>query len=412
MALVGDKRMRMLLSRPAQRGAIPSESLTVESDLAVVVGLCAHGLAVVRALADAGLTVVALESNENLPGFRTCRADVVRIPDINGELLISTLTELSSSRFAGRQPTLFLTNDTMVSIVARHVDQIRGRYRLSWIDDADAVSRLLRKENIEARCRETGLRYPRSLMLPSFEELAASPIEIEFPVIAKPTKPLSTFKTIVANSKEELLERLRPHVGSAPYLVQKFIPGGDEWIHFCALYLHRGDTVAHFEGHKLRSRPMGHTTIAETRCDTSLLAYTQRFFEGLNLSGPVSLEVKRDASGAMWVIEPTVGRTDFWVGLCVRAGISLPVIEHFAQLDGPAAVSQRPKDVVWFNAERDPLALIWLALKMPRAVLTRQLAAVYFDRSDLAPWYRAVLLHWQETMERVWRRTFGRLLGK
>lgn len=406
-------RVRSLVPRPERPAAAAAEpSRLDEPELSVVVGLCAHGLAIVRALADAGVMVVALESNVSLPGYRTRRADVVQIPDINGESLISSLLELSAARFGGRQPTLLLTNDTMVAVVAKHVDRIRGHYRLSWQDCADDVSRLLRKENIETRCRETGLSYPKGQMVTSHDSLMSMPLDLEFPVIAKPTKPLSTFKTLVAHSRDELVERIRPHSASAPYLVQQFIPGGDEWIHFCALYLDRGRIVAHFEGHKLRSRPMGHTTIAETQSDSALLDYTRRFFDGLGLSGPVSLEVKRDAAGTMWVIEPTVGRTDFWVGLCIRAGISLPAIEHFSQIGDKATINQSPRNVVWFNAERDPLALAWLTLKSPWVVLEKSIAALYYDPSDLRPWYSAVAIQAEEIMRSVWRRTLGLVIGR
>ena len=168
------------------------------------------------------------------------------------------------------------------------------------------------------------------------------------------------------------------------------LPGDDRVIRFGALYLDRGRVLARFEGRKLRSRPMGHTTIAVPEPDDSVHALAVRFFDGLELSGPVSLELKQDPDGRYWVIEPTVGRSDFWAGLCVANGVDLPLIEYRAQ-SGEAlpAVAQR-RTHLWINGERDPAALAWLLRHAPAQLLSHWPRGVYLDLYDPQPWLLAL----------------------
>jgi D-aspartate ligase len=88
---------------------------------AVIVGLCAHGLAISRALRAQGLEVVALETNHALPGTRTNTATIKWVADINSERLIAALAELATWGSDAERPVLFLTNDRMVSVVSRHL---------------------------------------------------------------------------------------------------------------------------------------------------------------------------------------------------------------------------------------------------------------------------------------------------
>jgi predicted ATP-grasp superfamily ATP-dependent carboligase len=357
---------------------------------AVVVGLCAHGLGIARSLHGAGARVLALEANPALPGVRTRCAEVRIVPDINGEGLIETLVKLADTADNAAKPVLLLTNDRMVDVVGRHADTIARHYRLSWAHAAAALVPLLGKDRIEARCRETGLSYPKSMLLTDFADAPRRLATLEFPVIAKPTRPVSAFKTQVAQSVETFLAARPRMEQSMPLLVQEFIPGDDRVIRFGALYLDRGRVLARFEGRKLRSRPMGHTTIAVPEPDDAIHALAVRFFEGLALSGPVSLELKQDPDGRFWVIEPTVGRSDFWAGLCAANGVDLALIEYRAQTGQALPAASQRCTHLWINGERDPGALAWLLRHAPAQLVGHWPRGVYFDLRDPQPWLLAL----------------------
>lgn len=352
---------------------------------AVVVGLCAHGLTIARALHNAGIQVIALEADEGLPGVHTRCADVRIVRDINHAGLIDALLHLSSRSEASGRPVLFLTNDRMVETVGMHARSIAEHYRLSWATSSDAILPLLRKDCIESRCRETGLRYPKTCVVSRLDELVEQAAPLTFPVIIKPTRPISAFKTLVIQSPAELNDAKATVAASMPVVVQEFVPGSDKSIRFGALYLRDGEILARFEGRKLRSRPMGHTTIAVSEPNEEIHELAAKFFAGLNISGPVSLELKRAPDATQWVIEPTVGRTDFWVGLCVANQVDLPVLEYKSALGDQFRAPTQNERYVWINGERDPGALAWLLSNEPATLLTKRVRGVYASAGDSGP---------------------------
>lgn len=178
-----------------------------------------------------------------------------------------------------------------------------------------------------------------------------------------------------------------------PILAQEYVPGGDDCLYFGALMLDRGRVLHGMAGRKIASHPpaQGQTTIAVTVDAPDVLALTDQFFAGMQLSGPVSLELKRDALGRYWVIEPTVGRTDFWAQLCIGAGFNQPLMEWQLACGLPVTPVGPMRHCVWYDAERDPLAYLGLCWQertlRPRGA--RQLFP-YHGHGDWLPVLRAL----------------------
>lgn len=358
-----------------------------ESQIAVVVGLCAHGLTIVRDLHRSGIPVLAVETNRELPGVATKYAEIEFVREINGEGVVESLTELAQARLFSKKPILFLTNDRMVEAVGKSANTIGQYYALSWLSCAPNLIPLLSKANIETRCVEGGFNYPKSTIVSDVADFFRNSEGLQYPLIVKPSKPLSSFKTIVLSSPDSLRSVVGQIGECLPVIVQEFILGDDSRIVFGALLLDHGHLIARFEGRKLRSRPMGHTTVAISEPNDEVHALAMRFFEGKALSGPVSLELKRDNEGRYWVIEPTVGRTDFWVGICSANGINLPQIEYAQMIGGSLQKPEQTVNSVWINGERDPGALLWLLLNHPACFFRHSFKCVYFDTADLKPWW-------------------------
>jgi len=369
---------------------------------AVVLGLCAHGLAVARALASRGVTVYGLEQDATLPGCRSRAVKMRLVSDINGSGLVQALCATNNDWEDGAPPVLFPTNDNMVRVLSEAWPSLEGRYHLSWSASRAQIRRLLEKSALEQRCVESGCSYPASLRFDAQTDAAEVTARLGLPLIAKPARPLSSFKVRVIETIDDLVALRSCHGDALPFIVQSFVPGGDERIRFCALYLDRGREIARFDGRKLRSRPMGHTTIAEPLRDDAIHEQTLQFFRGLELTGPVSVEWKLDANGRAWIIEPTVGRTDFWIDVCVANGVNLPWVEycHQAGLTTPR-VEQRFEHT-WINTERDPGALPWWAGQ----VALRRVTAVrptfpYLSAADPGPVPQATLRAAQRLLRRL-----------
>lgn len=352
---------------------------------AVVVGICGHGLAMVRALTAGGAKVLALEANATLPGVQTALAKVTLVPVIHGDGLIEALLGLRQTIDCPGLPVLFLTNDSMVRTVGEHWQRLEGQYALSWAGSRSRLTPLLDKPALEARCHASGVAYPGTFLLTSADQVEEAILAIGFPMIVKPARPLSRFKTAQPGNAGDLRALALRFSTDLPFLVQQFIPGDDTSIYFSALYLDHGQVLARFDGHKLRSRPLGHTSIAESLPNDAVFGETLRFFEGLDLSGPVSLELKQDPAGQLWVIEPTVGRTDFWIGLCTANGVNLPLVEYQHQTGTPFVAPPQIDSTVWFNEDRDPLGRLWLGRHDRPGMRGRRSAFLFLHLDDLGP---------------------------
>jgi D-aspartate ligase len=358
---------------------------------AIVVGICGHGLAICRALWAGNVPVIALETDRSLPGIHTNCAKVEFVEDINGGGLIEALAALRSKLDCPGTPVLFLTNDRMVGQVGRGWNRLGDGYCLSWSHCREQLTGLLDKSYLESHCSRQGLLYPRTCLLESLVGVESVVSSIGYPMFVKPSRPLSRFKTAQPGNASELAELAKRYREDLPFIVQRFIPGDDRAIFFSALYLEKGHILARFDGHKLRSRPLGHTTIAESWPSDEVFDHAARFFSGLELSGPVSLELKRDDENKFWVIEPTVGRTDFWLGLCTANGVNLPLIEYCHQARLSLPLRKQCDRAIWFNEQRDPFGRIWFAARRGLNRNRRTAVYLFMSASDLKPGCSAFL---------------------
>jgi D-aspartate ligase len=359
---------------------------------AVVVGLCSHGLATVRALALSGVKVHAIESNRSLSGVATRCASVHFVDDINGPGLINALIILRKIINTSVNPVLFLTNDRMVLEVGNYLKRIEELYLLSWAKSKDTVIKLLNKSTLEARCKEVNLNYPESWIIDNDNSVQKIVEQLHYPLIVKPVKPLGKFKVKIIKSLEDLYFLINKYSSESPFLVQRWIAGDDFEISFCALYLEQGNVRARFDGRKLLSYPpaLGQTLIAEPTLDNQVYESTLKFFQELNLTGPVSLEVKRDSSQRIWIIEPTIGRTDWWLLACIKNGINIPYIEYCLMANVEIETPNQNGTYRWYDTERDPLCFLRIAWS--KGVIKEWQRAVfpYLDGNDLRPFFLAI----------------------
>jgi predicted ATP-grasp superfamily ATP-dependent carboligase len=358
----------------------------------------------IRALTRNGLRALAVEADRSLPGNATREAPIHFVDDINGPRLVDALLALPEQYFGARAPALILTNDRMVRVVGEQANRLIPRFRLSWAHCSTHVLRLLQKSEIEAQCRATGLNYPRTVNIDREGLLDGLDAKLGFPVIVKPVAPVSEFKTLVFDRASDVRAEAARIRACLPVIAQEFIPGGDEVIHFAAAYFRNGVMVARFEGVKIRSRPMGHTTIAACSPNDEVHALMTRFFDGLQLSGPASLELKRGPDGRYWVIEPTVGRTDYWVGLCIANGVNIPMLEVLDQPGPHEQAARQTTGGLWINGERDPFALAWLAMTHPGRLIGSRVSGVFLDRQDPAPGWRLTRRHAAHYLSRALNR--------
>ena len=145
--------------------------------------------------------------------------------------------------------------------------------------------------------------------------------------------------------------------------------------------------------------------MAESYEHEGMRELAERFFAPLGLSGPVSLEAKLDAEGQPWIIEPTLGRTDYWLDCCVANGVNLPLVEYQDQSGVEIVPNRQTEGMIWFDTERSPLSYLRLRLGRGETASGQWKARfAYWDASDPMPAFHSA---W-----RVVRQLGGRVLNR
>ncbi len=137
----------------------------------------------------------------------------------------------------------------------------------------------------------------------------------------------------------ELYRKIEPVL--ADMVVQEWIEGVDSEIYFCLQYIGQdGKVVGSFPGRKIRSWPprVGGTASCTAAWEHAeeLTKLTADFFRQVGFSGMGSMEYKRDQrDGRFYMVEPTVGRTDFQEEVATINGCNLPLLAYCYELGLP-----------------------------------------------------------------------------
>lgn len=359
---------------------------------ALVIGLAIHGLALVRALASRGVEVHAFAHKERRPGPTTYtrHARVHERDALNSPALVEHLVEFARHRRTGGRIVLFPTSDRMVEAIATGWGSLEPHYLLSWAHCRELVLRLQSKAGLAEFARRAGIDYPRSAVIETAGDCARIAADLRLPAIVKPARPLSSFKALIVEDTAGLQALVHRYSRDLPFVIQEYIAGDDGTLHACTAYLDRGRELCSFTSLKLASSPpgLGQGTVFVTEDNPATRDLARRFLAGLDLSGPVAVEFKRDPQGRYWLIEPNVGRTEYCVDLAIQSGLNLPWIEycHVLGREVPAQVNGAVRPSAWFDTDKDPLC--WLRLsRHQRARIPPGTSTVfpYAGHRDLKP---------------------------
>jgi predicted ATP-grasp superfamily ATP-dependent carboligase len=240
----------------------------------------------------------------------------------------------------------------------------------------------------------------------------------------KPTKPLSGFKALQVSGEEDLVRHLKHFEKTVDqFLLQEWVTGMEPSIYFANFYFdsnHR--PIASFVGRKVRSYPrnLGGACSAEPADRPDIEREALRFFQSVPVQGPASLEIKEDDTGRQFVIEPTIGRFDFYILCCIVNGVDFPYLAYAYQTghDAMRPQCQSPgRGRMWVDFENDFPALVG-SLAQPGG--PGELLQFIFRRKAFAFWAwddpMPSILEWPQSgwryMERVIHRLSRMLPGR
>ncbi|MFT3764822.1 MAG: GNAT family N-acetyltransferase [Minicystis sp.] len=305
-----------------------------------------HGdLNMLRCFVDAGVRTVVLAADPDDPCFfsRHCGQRRV-IADVHAEPEAALADLLDLGRLFEDRPVFYFGDDATLLLVSRHREALGARYRF-LLPPADLVEALVDKRRFAALAKERGLPVPRTVTSAEARTAAEIARAVSLPAILKPFCHLGfrnskailelgvgPAKALRARTEEELgrmIERISSF--SPEFVVQEYIPGGEEQVHSYHAYRDaRGRTLGEFVGRKIRTYPRsaGASTYVELIEDPELVRIGHDVLDRIGFTGVVKLDFKRDPRTGRFYLLEVNPRFNLWNHLGAASGVNLPLLAY------------------------------------------------------------------------------------
>jgi predicted ATP-grasp superfamily ATP-dependent carboligase/CelD/BcsL family acetyltransferase involved in cellulose biosynthesis len=331
-------------ARAAVRAIVPRRAPAREAAADPIAVL--HGdLNMLRCFARAGIRTVSLASDPDAPTFfsRHCGERRV-IADSVADPTAALADLLALGRLLPDRPILYYGDDALLLLISRHRAKLAERFRFR-MPPAALIEALVDKARFVALARERELPVPRTLLSSDARRAGEIARLLPLPVILKPTShlgfrrspavlglgkgPLKAFYAGDVDELARMIERIESF--SPDFVVQEFIPGGEEQIYTFHAYLD-GDrrALGCYVGRKIRTYPRsaGVSTFLELVDEPELVRLGLDVLDKLGMSGVVKLDFKRDPRTGRFYLLEVNPRFNLWNHLGAAAGVNLPLLAY------------------------------------------------------------------------------------
>jgi predicted ATP-grasp superfamily ATP-dependent carboligase len=335
----------------------------------VVVGGSANALGVLRSLPHCDLHLLC--DSEQAPAWHSRWGQKHRSADTKAPTVVDELMQLAS-RISGGKPVLLLTEEKTVVQVSAARERLAPFYHFVFCDPAMLLA-LQSKSGFQQLANQVGAAIPQGRILTQLGDLALIE-DLNYPCVFKPLEQNEAYgrrfkKAYKVGSAAEVAS-LYPAIAAVmpQMIVQEWLEGADSDIYFCLAYFDaQGKLVSSFTGRKIRSWPLqvGGTAscTAAPEAAAELTEKTVKFCQAIGYIGQMGMEFKYDAHrGGFYMIEPTVGRTDYQHEIATLAGSNVlaAMVDSLAGkplVHATAAQNTFSKKVVWYDEIADANAL-------------------------------------------------------
>lgn len=331
---------------------------------AFVLSLFDTGVGAIRSLGRAGIPVIGLDTDPQMPGFRSryCEARQCPHPIYAPEALLTFL--IAEGKRLDAPGVLFPASDAFALFLSRYRQELEAYYYFI-LPEANVMEAIIDKRRQYEMAARTGTPYPTTLYPQTMEEVRQIKDQLQYPAFIKPCvghlwreKFGGTHKGFKVQNPAELLARYEEiFLTGLPALVQPVILGPNT-NHFkvCAYINQQGQPLAVFTLRKLRQYPteFGVGTLVESLHFPELAELGLNFFRGIDYRGIGSIEFKRDErDGQLKMIElnPRLWQQNIQATAC---GMNFPLIQYL-DLTGnhPHAQMNFREGVCWLDAMAD-----------------------------------------------------------
>jgi predicted ATP-grasp superfamily ATP-dependent carboligase len=366
---------------------------------AVVVGGGLNALGIVRSLASVNIPLIVVDSDPRSPAMRSRHGAKLLCPAVDGPAFVDCMLDLA--RRHGAPMMLFVTEEKTVDAVSAARARLAPHFLLR-MPEHERLMDLMHKQGFQDLAEAVGAPVPRTVRLQSRADLPR--IEaLRFPCVFKPARKdygygarfKKAYKVGSPAEVAELYQEIEPVL--ADMVVQEWIEGADNEVYFCLQYVGAdGVVVSSFTGRKIRAWPprIGGTASCTAAWEVAeeLDAMTARFFAQVAFTGMGSMEYKRDArDGRFYMVEPTVGRTDFQEEVAALNGVNIPEAAYRYE-NGLAPVAPQPAATprIW----REPMTDRWSLEEtggVDESSRGHAVCDAYWRWNDPRPWFDLML---------------------
>jgi predicted ATP-grasp superfamily ATP-dependent carboligase len=298
----------------------------------IVIGCSLPGYAVIRALANKNIHIIAMTYAEgDTAQFSRYVSEVVHcpVPEKDEEQFITFLTR-NANRWGGA--LILETSDSTAIALSKHKELLSKYYKIAT-PDWQTLSIFVEKEKTYVLAKEANIPFPKSISLYKLEDVDEIS-DILYPCILKPVRSFefaSKFhvKNFEVNNENELKEKYRICLDAQQSMIlQEIIPGPDENLYKLQGYLNsQGKMVGKFFYRKLRQNPP-QFGVLRVGISTDRYPEVERLTEELlcrvNYRGYFSNEFKKDPrDGQLKLIENNCRMPRSGM-LAIASGVNFP----------------------------------------------------------------------------------------
>jgi D-aspartate ligase len=300
----------------------------------LVINCSRNGLAVIRALGEKKVEVIAADHKYLQPGLHSkyVKSYFLMPSVLDEDLFIEKMTKIGRDEFnkSGEKTILMPVNDVYLLIFNKYWHRLKGFFTPAFETDMQILLSCVDKYKSSKMANQLCVAIPNTLYSPLMESDISG---ISYPVVVKPAlgnsienKKNNVFRLKECSSYGDLLNTINSlNEQGVKYIVQEYVPGGDNSLYTVGVSAVNGDIHAIFTGRKLRQFPpkFGQCSYGETVINADLaVKYSKALIKKSGFTGIAQIEYKKHQEDFyLMEINP---RSWSWISLSTYSGVNLP----------------------------------------------------------------------------------------
>ena len=326
--------------------------------VALVLGCRRNGLGVIRALGEMNVRVIAVdhENNAGLFSRYVWKREIISSITEGEEKFIREILEIGKKYAPQHGIFLLPMSDIYLELLSENWERFKENFVPVFEIRKDVLLRNVNKTHMYKTAELAGIDYPRT-----FYNIHDVSNDV-FPVVIKPDQRRandilnSVFRIKKCQNSSEL-ENAVNQLGESGtnYVIQQYIPGGDDTLYTAGVFANKGKLKAICCGRKLRQFPpqTGQCSYGELVNAPDLIKISEKFLDKSEVTGICQIEFKKcQERYYLMEINP---RSWSWNSLTTYGGVNLPYIAC-KDLAGEGSLDLITQDRVkgkWMFAEHD-----------------------------------------------------------